>query len=181
MNRYTSTQILEEFRRRRFLEPVRNDCVIERSDGADIDTQLMAEIRQWYATLIDTAPTDWLATEEVAPDVIMELIPGTGAMSLILPEDVRRVVGISIEGNPVPVTIITDPESPLMRLQSNPFTRGGKIRPLAFQHSPRHLTLFAHDSRGNPPELTSVRVVRLSPDIYQFDNRAWETVPQIKI
>ncbi|MDE6266734.1 MAG: hypothetical protein K2M07_05225 [Muribaculaceae bacterium] len=181
MNNYTLKQLLEEFRRRRFLEPLRDDCVVERMDGPDIDTQLKEDILQWYARLIDTAPPDWLHTEDVSADTIMEIIPGTGAVTLSLPEDVRRVISITIEGNPLPVALITDPESPLMKLQTNPFTRAGRMNPVAFLNSPRFITLFAHDRSGTPPVLTSLTAVRLEPDIFKFDNRAWETVPQIKI
>lgn len=181
MRTYTSQQLLTEFRRRLFLEPLRDDCVIERTDGVDIDTQLMAEINQWYARLIDTAPAHWLSTENLAPLVVAEPVPAAGAVTIALPEDTRRVVSLTIKGNPTPVIPVTDPASPLLALQSSPFTRGGQNRPVAFLSSPLSITLFADDAQGNPPILTSLIGVRLTPGIYQFDDRAWETVPEIKI
>lgn len=181
MNSYTPTEILEEFRRRRYLEPLRDDCAIERTDGPDLDSLLMDEIRQWYASLIDTAPPQWLATEDVAAETAVKELPGTGTVELTLPDDVRRVVSLTIEGNPVPAVPITDLTNPLAALQGSPFTRGGRMRPVAILAAPQRIILYAHDPQGNPPRLASLTAVRLREDIYQFDNRAWETVPQIKI
>lgn len=181
MNTYSDSQILTEFRRRRYMEPVRDDCTIERVDGVSVDQLLMDEIRQWYARLIDTAPAELLATEDVANEVTMEVISGTGAVRLTLPDDVRRVISLTIEGNPVAVLPVKDDNQPLKALQSNPFTRGGRMRPVALIDSTNRITLFAHDGAGNPPVLMSLTAVRLTPGEYRFDERAWETVPQIKI
>ena len=54
MNIYTKQQILEEFRLRRYLEPVRTDCVIQRTDGVDTSRKLMMEI--------DTLTIVWLSS-----------------------------------------------------------------------------------------------------------------------
>lgn len=181
MNTYTDSQILSEFRRRRYLEPMRDDCVIERVDGVNTDLLLMDEIRQWYANLIDTAPPCMLAAEDVAHEVTVEVVPGTGAVTLTLPDDVRRVISLTIEGNPTPVVPLNNGSHPLLALQSNPFTRGGHQRPVAFIDAANRITLFAHDGMGNPPQLSGLIAVRLTPGEYKFDERAWETVPQIKL
>ncbi|MEE0977903.1 MAG: hypothetical protein UH625_00680 [Muribaculaceae bacterium] len=181
MNIYTKQQILEEFRLRRYLEPVRTDCVIQRTDGVDTSRKLMMEIDQWYANLLRTAPPEWLKTEEIATDVTLSVVSGTGAVTLTLPADVCRVVSLTIEGNATPITPILQPSEHLIRLQQSPFTRGGRVCPVAFMPHPGSITLFAHDANGYPPELASVIAVRHDPEIYQFDDAAWSTVPQITI
>ena len=47
----TPDEMLERWRLYRAMEPLRADCVVERTDGLDIDTILRIQMRAWYLDL----------------------------------------------------------------------------------------------------------------------------------
>lgn len=59
-------EMLDLWKTRIGLMQARRDCTIEREDGIDLDGELLVEIQQWYATLLATAPVEWLPTEDLA-------------------------------------------------------------------------------------------------------------------
>ncbi len=62
----TKNEMLALWKRRHFLEPLRADCRIERSDGVDLDAIATEEMRLWYLKQLAEAPPDMLAPSDLA-------------------------------------------------------------------------------------------------------------------
>ena len=73
MLRLTQADMLAQWKMRRYLEPLRTDCLISRSDGIDIDAYCVMEMRRWYLDLLATAPVEFLAPEPTLSENIIKL------------------------------------------------------------------------------------------------------------
>lgn len=79
----TKNEMLALWKRRHFLEPLRADCRIERSDGVDLDAIATEEMRLWYLKQLAEAPPDMLAPSDLAMTAKVRRSPqGTGLITL---------------------------------------------------------------------------------------------------
>ena len=76
------------------LAAMRSDCSIEYTDGIDIDRQLEQDLRARYLDMLDYAPRECLAVDEIEPDEIEET-SGNG-VKITLPPDCRRVFDLQL-------------------------------------------------------------------------------------
>lgn len=88
----------EMLRRRRIadgLEPLRTDCTIARTDGIDIDAYLATELRRRYLHLLDHAPRELLATENLSGDTDSRKVAldETEGAQIDVPGRARREIG----------------------------------------------------------------------------------------
>ncbi len=125
----TSDEMLERWRLYRAMEPLRADCVVERTDGLDIDTILRIQMRAWYLDLLDFADPVRLAPVDVAPRSML-LPEADGSAVITLPPDCRRLLELKVEGWEIPATL-TVPGTQLALEQMNPYTRGSCHAPVA--------------------------------------------------
>ena len=91
----TKAQMLEQWKRRRWLEPLRADCRIRRSDGADLDAYAEMEMRQWYLDLLATAPAEMLAVTDLTLSATVKRAP-EGRLFIDLPAPAVRVVRVRV-------------------------------------------------------------------------------------
>lgn len=91
----TKNEMLALWKRRHFLEPLRADCRIERSDGVDLDAIATEEMRLWYLKQLAEAPPDMLAPSDLAMTAKVRRSPqGTGLITL--PGNVVRVIAVRL-------------------------------------------------------------------------------------
>lgn len=108
--------MLALWKRRHFIEPLRADCTIERTDGIDLDARLREEMRAWYLDLLRHGPVEALAPAEIAGECRAVVSP-EGVTELILPAGVERVLSVQLSGWCRAATVIADPRHPAVRLQ----------------------------------------------------------------
>lgn len=158
------------------LTTVRRDCNVERDDGIDLDAWLTLRLQQWYAQLLTTAPVEWLPVEDVKADVTLTA-DARGVVTVTVPPRCVRPVEWRLAGWHMSVTTFMSPQDPLVRLQLNPWTRGGACRPAASDHGD-HLLLYS--AVDDAPALELARcVVRPANGHYHFHQAALATLPPL--
>lgn len=169
----STDEMLDQWRLRRELEPLRSDCTVERLDGIDTDALLRNELNDWYRNLLDTAPVEMLSITDIA-DMVAIVKRDDGSATVRLPEKCRRVVEVMLDCWQRPARI-TAADSPLARLQDNPYSRGHTSEPVAVERH-RRLQLYSIPD-GHVPEITSLYCV-MEPDdgFYEMDERALSTI-----
>lgn len=115
------------------LEPVRRDCTVERDDGIDIDAWIMMRARSWYAQLLMEGPLEWLPVEDVRDEIALTAGADGAVKAVIAPRCVRPVEW-QLEGWHTSVSDFAAPGSNADKLQHNPWTRAGSVRPVAVDH-----------------------------------------------
>ena len=151
----SESEMLSLWRRVMKLDPVRRECIVERDDGIDIDALLLIHLRQWYASLLRTAPMAWLPVDDVSAEVA--LTADGGVVTALLPERCVRPVEWQLAGWTCSVTTFHAPDSDIAAAQLNPWTRGGVCQPVAVAHDNRLLLYAIPD--GTTPVLTMARCV----------------------
>lgn len=168
--RLSQDEMLDLWRLRHALEPLRSDCVVTRADGIDLDSFLLQDIHDWYLRLLDTAPVEYLAPSDISRNVALSC-DDKGVGSIILPENCRRVIELRLDCWKQPALISTDLASPIAMMQQNPYSRGNTSAPVAL-HSHRLLNLYSV-----PPDVDA-SITRLlcimQPDdgFFEMDQRA---------
>ena len=167
----TPDMMMDQWRLRRGVEPLRADSTLERAYGIDMDRLLQAEMDSWYAHLLDTAPPSMLAPVNLASTLELTALTGLpGGAQTRLPSEVRRVFSVRLAHwlsavSPVPL----DSARHLLRCQSNPFTAATPQAPLAVL-SGSQLMMFP----ATPLSVMTVveAVTDQSPTLYRLDSSA---------
>lgn len=166
------SEMLALWKRRHFIEPLRADCLIERTDGIDIDARCREEMRAWYLDLLRHGPVEALAPAEIASDCRAVVSP-EGVAELILPAGVERILSVQLSGWSRPATVITDPRHPAARLQENPFSRGGAEAPVAiWMPGSDVVRLMSPAVAAGTPVASVLAAVDSGPELYTFDEQA---------
>lgn len=138
------TEMMRLWLLRKGYEPLRSDCRISRSDGADLQSAARMECRLWYENLLIDGPLDALETDDIKSHE--EVIVSTTLLhsSLItLPMDCVRVVAVKLRSWFAPAQIVT-PDSPLGRLQYASYAASGPVNPVAVLLPGNRLELFSN-------------------------------------
>lgn len=170
--RLSTDEMLQQWRMRRALEPLRSDCVVQRADGIDLDPLLRMEMRDWYLKLLDTASLELLAPEDIAGDVAL-VVNADGSAVVTLPERCRRVVEVRLEEWERPARIET-PDSRRARCQQSCYCRGGAEEPVAIAEVGR-LRLYSVLS-AQPKIASLLCIAEPEEGYYEFDERALATI-----
>jgi len=171
----SKTEMLALWKRRHFLEPLRADCRISRSDGADLDAIATDRMRQWYLDMLANAPVELLAPVDITKSTIVSLSP-TGSAVVMLPENVVRVIAVKLSGWEREATIVKS-DTPESLRQHNAFARGGVCTPVAVLNSNRSLELFTPANVSAKPMLAYLLVAQdTGPETYLLDERGFETI-----
>lgn len=178
----TLVQMLDRWRTAHNLEPARLDCSVEVFEGWDVNERLTLEARQWYLHLLDTAPASCLCPHDIS-DRVRLTAPAdlTGVRTAPLPDDVRRVLTLTVSGAAAPVTV-TDADgvdaATLRRLRGcagNHYTAGNAATPVAAV-SGRTLWLWTGTAM---PEVTEIRAVTdPGEDVFELDESALALIPK---
>lgn len=137
-------------------EPARLDCVIERTDGIDLDLLLRHRIEGWYARQLLDLPIEELPLTEIAHR-LTPVRRADGSAEVSLPEGTMRVAGVMMEGWHRAATVTANPESALAQEQRNPYSRGGAAEPVAIVYRDGRMSL--HTPPPGEMRLTSVTAV----------------------
>lgn len=175
MMNLTEAEMLELWKLRFNMMPARRDCVVERVDGADIDGKLMIDIRQWYATLLATAPIEWLPVEDVVGDVVAQ-VSVNGVISVVMPDRCVRPVAWHVKSWATDVTQFHSPDSLVGRQQTVEWLRGCDARPVAVVNG-NVLKLYSSSDGIKAAVDKAQCVVRPADGSFQFSEEALSTIP----
>ena len=169
----SSNEMLAQWKLRRGFEPLRADCVITRSDGVDLDALLRLEMRDWYLSLLNTAPIEMLATTNIAGEIALAKNDDSTA-TVILPQNCRRIVEFQLSGWDRPARIVDDTDSYDALLQDNPFSRGGCAQPVVVK---RHNMLYIYSlPPGNVSVIRAMAVMEPTDGSFEMDEAALATI-----
>ena len=170
MKHYTEEEMLNEWKIRNHYMPMRRDCVVERSDGVDLDALLLRQIETAYARLLREAPVDCLPVEDVA-DECATTVNDDLSVVIMLPERAARFVEVRLKGWSRAVTRMTPADSALASLQENRFLHGGPACPVCVE-GVRSVTAYTAPTAD--VRLDSVlAVARPADGGYALDESAW--------
>lgn len=170
----SEAEMLELWKTRLRLLPVRRDCVIERDDGIDIDAVLLLDIREWYARLLAGGNVDWLPVEDLCDDVSAE-VDVEGVVTAMLPPGCVRPVEWMLEGWERSVVEFYRAGSYKAMCQNNIYLRGDETCPVAVLHD--NCVKLYSITPGDDVTVSMARcVVRPSDGSYRFDEAALSTM-----
>ena len=170
----TKSEMLALWKRRHFLEPLRADCTVERSDGIDIDTIACVEMRLWYLRQLTEAPAEMLAPKDIAMTAKVRR-SAHGTALITLPQEVVRVVAVKLAGWERPARMV-HADDPAIRT-GNVFARPGVAEPLATMLPDGTLELFSPVSEATLPAVDLLMVITdLGPESYVMNELLIETI-----
>ncbi len=165
-------EMLARWMWRRYLEPVRTDCRVERDDAVDLRAICAAEMRGWYLELLATAPAELLAPRDVAGECEWEAAADGYSVEVWLPAAVARPLSARLAGWERSAAIV-GPEDPSARLCASRFGAGGIVEPVAVMEPGGRVRLYSRPSTRRDPVVESLMaVVDTGPELYSFDERA---------
>lgn len=173
--RLTESEMLDLWKTVMHLQPVHYDCAIERTDGVDMDSILLTRIRQWYASLLLSAPDGVVPIEDVK-DAVKLSVTDNGVVTAEVPAQCVRPVEWKLKAWKRGVTLFLQPGVPEAAYLHSEWTRPGVYDPAAVDCGNRVL-LFSQPA-GEQPELEMARcVVRPANGTYAFHSSALSTIP----
>lgn len=168
----SKAEMLTLWKQRRHLAPLRADCIIARSDGVDVDSMCIADMRAWYLDLLRYGPRELLAPEDIARRSSCVVAPD-GVAEIPLEADVVRVLSVRLSGWTAEATVETDPHAAAARLQRNPFSRGGACWPVAVSVAGSGvLRVYGPVVRAGTPVDLLEAVIDPGPERYILDEAA---------
>lgn len=171
----TESEMLDLWKLRVGLTPALRDCSVERDDGLDLDSKLTTDIRQWYATLLATAPVEWLPVEDVAADVTATT-DSSGVVTATMPDRAVRPVEWHLDGWASDAVEFHSPTSVTAKQQAVEWLRGGGSRPVAVLGQ-NQLKLYSVDPGTEGTVDKALCVVMPDDGSYQFSQEALATLP----
>ncbi|MBD5251496.1 MAG: hypothetical protein HDR97_01695 [Bacteroides sp.] len=165
--RLDEAQMLELWRQRQGILPLRDDIEVVRTDGLDFSGRLKAEMDGWYLNLLATAPEELLVAEDCRD---VQVNRNGGVMTVSLPEGVMRIVGVRLSCWGRSGVVVDDPDSVLARRQLCGLTRACREAPVAvWDRQAGELRLYpaAEDDR-----LERLDLVVRREGVYAFDRAA---------
>jgi len=158
-------------------EPLRSDCRIERSDGADLATYARSECRLAMERLLAEGDPSLLVLHDLAKEppglkFTMTLVP---SMITKLPDDCVRPVAVKLRSWLAPAEILPA-SAPGARRQYAAYSRGGIVNPVAVIHPDNRLELFSPAYDDNDTLEYLLCAMRQRDDeglpLYEFQPRA---------
>ena len=157
------------------LEPHLCGCTIEREDGANVDARLITRMRQWYASLLLSAPENLLPVEDVKDELAL-MVADNGVVTAIVPPQCVRPVEWKLAPWKKSVTLFLQPGAPETAYLHNEWTRPGIHHPAAVDFGNRILLFSLPD--GELPIMDMARcVVRPADGTYKLHSSALKTIP----
>ena len=173
----TDQQMLNLWRQANNLETARNDCSIEVFEGFDYSAAIITAMRQWYLTLLDTAPLQYLQTSDITSQIALTSI-GNGVWQFELGADVRRLIAIQIEGCAHLTNILTfETAKNQIALNTNRLIRSGINNPLAYKQGNK-ITIYCRTTNNSTPKITStIAITGPGDEWYIFNESAISLIP----
>lgn len=180
----TYNQLLQHYKTHRHIITPRTDTTLTRTDGIDTDTLLGHQALNWHHQLLLHAPLEYLTITDLQPLPTPHWDDTQGIAQITLPSNVIRIASIMAKEWHRPAQILTDPNSPLARLQYSPLTRGLQTHPIAIVHhtdtsTPLRLTIFTLPAHRLTLQYIHV-ILAPTPDQYQLDSTAFQLIQPIQ-
>lgn len=153
----TQAQMLERWKRKRMVEPLRLDCTVVRTDGPDIDAILIDEMRSWYLNLLDCGPISALAPVDVTMTCKTDPL-SNGRTVITDPEGCRRILSVRFSEWDFPIEVKNEPPN----INYNPY----QLRPEVFKLAPDRVAVIG--AQGSLSEVLAA--VDISPAVYLLDD-----------
>lgn len=153
----SSAELREYVRTLAGLTPMRADCVIEYTDGIDVDAMIDSRLRQWYIKLLAEGPRELLAEQDLAAGASVSVggAPASGC-TVRLPGSCVRVFELKLSSWQHPVVILgAEALGKVVECQRNPFTRATPESPVAVM-APGGRSVFAWPSDTTVGALSGV-------------------------
>lgn len=170
--RLNPQQMLAHWRRAHGHEAARSDCSVEIFEGMDTQVSMSAKMRQWYLRMLDTAPLRYVTLTDISGRISAERT-GDGTWRVDLPQDVRRLVSLRLQGCAHDAAVRPRGDDDRGEaLQANRYSRSGQWQPKAVAEAGgRTVTLYC---RGmNTAVITEARAVTDPGDeTYEFNESA---------
>lgn len=165
---------------RKGYEPLRSDCRIRRSDGADLQALARGECRLWMERLLAQADPSMLILHDLAKErptqMAMTLVP---SVMVRLPDDCVRPVAVKLTSWLAPARIYR-PGDPEARCLYNPYNGAGPSNPAAVIHPDNRLELFSPTYNDNDTLEYLLCAMRLTDEesvpLYEFQPLALTTL-----
>ena len=129
----TTAELREYVRLQAGLTPMRSDCVIEYTDGIDVDAMIDSRLRQWYLKLLSEGPRELLTEQDMAASATVgtEDVPAAGC-SVRLPAACVRAFALRLSQWRHPASILpAEAMARVVERQKNPFLRATVDSPVA--------------------------------------------------
>lgn len=177
MMNLTEQDMLELWKMRLGLTQSRRDCVIEREDGEDFDAKLLMDIRQWYASLLASAVTDWLPVEDVS-DKLDVKTSDDGVVTVVLPDNCVRPVAFHVRGWKCDAAQFHVSGTIVAKQQDVEWLKGDSSRPIAVVDD-TVISLYSVKSGEKAVVDKALCVVKPTDGSYIFSEEALQTMPNI--
>lgn len=150
----TRGEMLDLWRNIRMAEPLRLDCVVERTDGPDLTAFLEGEMRAWYLHLLDRGDLRYVCPTDV---VSTATVSGADLKTVEVSPSARRVLNVEFVGWGAPVAVNAS-EAEVRAAASNPFSRRPLVAAIGSQPSDscrrrRHPEVGERTARSGPRQL----------------------------
>lgn len=167
----TKAQLLKEWRLRSFPEPDGCGCTVVQTGGADLRAYLEARMDDWYRALLAEAPVEMLAPVDMAGRVSASLM-ADGAVSIVLPAEVVRVVSLTLDGLGR-VTLIHDlAGASAIGMRRNRIDCRGVRRGAVAVVREGAVDVYPAEPCTSAPRVVSLMAVVDVPGEYRLDSRA---------
>lgn len=172
----TKEEMLNQWRLRSGLRPLRHDIEILRHDAVDTDALLQLKIDDWYHGLLRDADITLLPVENLAAAAVTEC-SAEGVVTVTLPDRAVRAVAVKLEEWENHARVTAPRTGRMAELQNSVYVRGGSVNPVAVCLG-RTLTLYSSDEID--PVLESLLCVAAPADgTYRLDRSLLDTIPTI--
>ena len=161
--------MLERFRLAGGFEHLRSDCVIEATDGVDMNGLIEEQLRRVYTELLLTGPRELTVAEDVAAELSDASYLGFNLGRVELPADVVRVFEIKLESWDTPADVRPAEERDDLRMRADNAYTTPKTRYPAAVASEDGRTITVSPA-GSPRTVVYARGVRdPGPDKYTLE------------
>ena len=176
----TETEMTRLWLLRKGYEPLRSDCRIERSDGADLLALARGECRLWYERLLLTAPAGMLVLHDISKSNDLRIsMTITGSVMVQLPEECVRPITVKLSSWLSPAEIVPAGHPRALR-QYTRYAAGGIVCPVAVLHPDKRLELFSPAYNDFDTIEYLLCPLRLTDDnnnpVYEFNPVALDTL-----
>lgn len=171
-----SDELLQLWKLHHGYGPMRNDCVVSRTDGPDLDALIMEKIRAWYVKMLTDMPKEYLPVTEISTQLTLSPLEG-GAWSR-LPDNCMRIIDVTAANWTVPAVIVTDLTHPDALAQTNPFARAGSDRPVVIKGTDS-ISFFPAPVPDSDFSVKAVIIPDVDADSYLFTPVLYSQIPFI--
>ncbi|MBD5214674.1 MAG: hypothetical protein HDS75_07645 [Bacteroidales bacterium] len=173
---YTLQQLIDEWKLRRGLEPVRSDAAFHRFDALDIDTYVGRLIDKWYHSLLDSGPDGALIHHDIAGR--LEPVGHSTTKAVYrLPSDFRRLISVDVSVV-MPRAVIAEAGSALARSQECLFARGTGGAPVAVCHGD-FLHVYSHTPLPDSPPDRVLAIITPAKGLYELSDEGLDYIADI--